>query len=436
MARVVVVGGGVAGLRCAGVLSEAGVDVVVMERDDRVGGRVRTDRHEGYLLDRGFQVLPTSYSEARSALDFGALDLHEFRSGALVRRGGEFRALHHPLRHPGQLFETLRGVPGTVGDRVRLAVWVVELLLRGEEAALGGDDRSSRERLLRRGFSEEIVDGLFRPFFGGVFLESDLRTAGSMLAFVLRTFAAGPAALPADGMEAIPRQLADALPDGTVRTGSRVTGLVPGGRGVRLEGGATETADAVVVATDPWTAADLIPTLDEPGRRSVTGLYFGADRAPVEDPLLVLNGEPEGPVNHLSVPSRVCPRYAPPGRELVSVTVLDDPPADDRELQAAVRRQLRDWFGGQVDRWRLLRVDRIRSALPAAPAGTIQGESSSPRVAPHLYVCGDHREHPSLEGALVSGRRAAQAVVRDRQESAATAAHPDGGHGGGRRHRA
>lgn len=413
MGRVIVVGGGVAGLRCANVVSDAGVDVVVLEGDDRVGGRVRTDRRDGYLLDRGFQVLPTSYPEARTCLDFDALDLHEFRSGALVRRDGDFRAIHHPLRHPGRLLETLRADVGTPGDRIRLAAWVAELLAGVEGATLRGRDVTARELLARRGFSDRIVEAFFRPFFGGVFLEPDLVTAGRMLAFVLRTFATGPAALPANGMEAIPRQLAGALPAGTVRTGSPVTGLSEGGGGVRLPDGRTAAADAVVVATDPWTAAALVPTVEAPERRSVTGLHFGADRPPVDDPLLVLNGDRDGPVNHLSVQSRVCPRYAPRDRELISATVLAGAPRDDEQLEAAVRSQLRGWFGEEVDGWRLLRVDRIRSALPAAPPGTIDGAGRSPRVAPGLYVCGDHREHPSLEGALVSGRKAAEAALAD-----------------------
>ena len=411
MGRVTVVGAGVAGLRCAGVLAEAGVEVVLLEAGDRVGGRVKTDRRDGYLLDRGFQVLPTAYEEARSCLEYDELDLHAFRSGALVRRDGEFRAVHHPLRHPGGIPETLRSGIGSVGDRIRIALWAGRLLVGSSEAAWNGSELTSRELLRRKGFSDRMVEGFFRPFFGGIFLEPDLVTSGGMMGFVLRTFAAGPAALPAEGMEAIPRQLARRLPAGAIRTGREVVELSAAGDGVRLRDGQRAEADAVVVAADPWTAARLVPGLEAPERRSVTGLYFGADAPPVEEPLLVLNGEGTGPINHLSVQSRVCPRYAPPGRELISVTVLRGAPAGARELEAAVRRQLREWFGAAVDGWRLLGMDRIRSALPGAPAGAVGGEASPSRVGFGLYVCGDHREHPSLEGALVSGRRAAEAVL-------------------------
>lgn len=413
MSRVVVVGGGVAGLRCAVVLAERGADVVLLEREDRVGGRVRTDRVQGFLLDRGFQVLPTAYREAGACLDFDALELHRFRSGALVRLGGSFHALRDPVRHPRGILETLRSPVGTLGDRMRLALWASRLLVGGADAVWKAREQTSAARLVDLGFGEGIVESFFRPFFGGIFLERDLETSSRMLEFVLRTFASGRAALPAVGMEAIPRQMASGLPDGAVQTGVEVTGVDPDGRGVEAREGRRVDADAVVVAADPWTASRLLPGIEAPGRRSVAGLYFEAHVPPVEEPLLVLNGEGTGPVNHLSVQSLVCPRYAPPGRELISVTVLREPPGTDAELQDAVRRQLRGWFGGQVDRWRLLRIDRLPAALPGAAPDEGGVRRREVRVKPRLYVCGDHREHPSLEGALVSGRRAAEAALED-----------------------
>jgi len=408
-----VVGAGVAGLRCAQVLAEAGVDVVLLERENRVGGRVKTDRKEGFLLDRGFQVLPTAYREARACLDFEDLTLHRFRSGALVRLGGSFHALHAPLRHPGRIIETARSHVGSPGDGIRLGLWVARLLVRRAGAVWTAPEQTSAARLGRLGFSERIVESFFRPFFGGVFLERDLETSSRMLEFVLRTFASGPAALPATGMEAIPRQMVSGLPDGAVHTGVDVAAVDSGGRGVVTREGQRIDADAVVVAADPWTASRLLPAIEAPVRRSVAGLYFEADAPPLDEPLLVLNGEGTGPVNHLSVQSRVCSRYAPPGRELISVTVLREPPGSDDELEGRVRRQLRGWFGEEVRRWRLLRVDRLPAALPGTAPHEGGAERRRVRLGRGLYVCGDHREHPSLEGALVSGRRAAAAALED-----------------------
>lgn len=413
MGRVVVIGAGVSGLRCAGVLHEAGREVLLLEREDRVGGRVRTDRRDGFLLDRGFQVLPTGYREARACLDFDGLDLHPFRSGALVRADGGFHALHHPLRHPSRAWESLTAPVGSLADRVRLGWWAARLLAGGPEAAWRGPAETARSRLRRLGFSSEMVGRFLRPFFAGIFLERDLVTSARMMSFVLASFARGPAALPAAGMEAIPRQLAARLPEGAVRTGAPVAAVDPDGTGVELDGGGRLRADAVVVAVDPWSASRLLPDRSPPEARGVTGLYFAADRAPVAEPLLVLNGEAAGPVNHLAVLSRVCPTYAPPGLELIAANVVEGADREDEELESAARTQLRGWFGSVVERWRCLRVDRRRRALPVVEPRPGGADERPLRLGHALYQCGDAREHPSLEGALVSGRRAAEALLAE-----------------------
>ena len=126
--------------------------------------------------------------------------------------------------------------------------------------------------------------------------------------------------------------------------------------------------------------------------------------------MLVLDGERGGPVNNLCVPSDVAPSYAPPGAALVSATVLGIPQADDASLRRAVIGQLRDWFGAQVDDWRHLRTYRIPYALPALTTEAFTGPERPVRLRPGLFVCGDHRDTPSIQGAMVSGRRAAAAV--------------------------
>lgn len=419
MSRVVVVGGGVAGLRCAGRLERDVDEVVLLERDDRVGGRVRTDRRDGFLLDRGFQVLPTAYQEARSCLDLPALDLRPFRSGALVRAGGKFHRLHHPLRHPGDLAETLFSPLATPADKLRLAAWMAGLLLRPREAAGEGPTESARRKLRRMGFSAPFVERVLAPFLAGIFLDAELETSARFMDFVLRTFASGPAALPAGGMEAIPRQLAAVLTEGVMRTGVEVVAVDAdaGVPAVRLADGSRVEADAVVVATDPWSAARLLQELSPPGRRSVTGFQYGADGAPVEEPILVLNGTGEGPVNHLAVPSRAAPTYAPEGRELISVSVVGTSARRTPELEATVRAQMAGWFGPAVERWELLQVDRLPGALPALEAGESSGSDPSPRVRPGVYVCGDHCQERSLDGALRSGTRAAGAVLEELQRA-------------------
>ncbi len=381
---VAIVGAGAAGLACGKALRAHGLDVLVLERDDDVGGRVRTDLVEGFRLDRGFQVLPTSYPEAHRALDYDRLRLGYFASGAVVRVDGRFRKVADPRRSPVRAIRALAAGVVSAGD----AAAVVQLMRSREETTIAEAFRTAR-------LSDAARAALLTPFLRGITLDPELRTSSAFLRFVLRSFADGPAALPAEGMQAIPAQLAEGL---DVRTGVRVKAVGPGS--VTLEDGSSVDASAVVVAT-----AGLLDDAPD-GWNDVSCVYFAAPRSPVDGPWLVL-GEADGPVNNLCVPSEAAPSYAPDGMALVSATVLGGGPVD----LEAVTGQLRGWFGRAVARWTHLSTVEVRQALPRCPVGFTA--AVSPRLANGLYACGDHREHPSLNGALRSGRRAADAVIAD-----------------------
>jgi phytoene dehydrogenase-like protein len=407
MPDVVVVGAGLSGLCCARELRAAGLDVLVVERSDAPGGRVRTDVVDGFQLDRGFQVLLTAYPEARRVLDYERLGLRAFESGALIRRDGGFTRLADPRRHPVKALEGL-GAPGSLLDKLRVVRLRRRLSRHSLNELLTAPQVTTAEALRREGFSGDFVDAFFRPFLGGIFLDASLETSSRLFAFVFKLFSEGEAALPAAGMQAIPRQLADGLPEGAVRYGATVESAAPGE--VVLAGGERLTARSVVVAADGPEAARLTGALEAPAPRAVTTLHYAAGRSPVGEPLLVLNGEGRGPVNDLCVPSDVAPSYAPPGAALVSATVLGIPALTDGRLDAAVREQLRGWFGTQVQGWRLLRALRIPFALPAQPPAAVSPVERPVRLQDGLFVCGDHRGTASIQGAMVSGRRAAAAV--------------------------
>jgi phytoene dehydrogenase-like protein len=404
---VVVVGAGLAGLACALHLSEAGLPVQLLEASDGVGGRVRTDMVGGFRLDRGFQVLLTAYPETRRVLDYAALDLRPFLPGALVRREGRFHELSDPWRRPARLLSTLLSDVGTLTDRLRMARYRARVRAGGLSALFERPEATALERLRGEGFSEPMIDAFFRPFFGGVLLDRGLSASSRMLDFVFRMMAEGDVALPAEGMGAIPKQMADRLPEGTVRLGARVASVSP--REVRLDSGETVAARAVVVATEGPEAARLTGQLPAPGSRSVTALYFAAERAPIGEPILILDGDGGGPVNNLCVPSQVAPSYAPVGAALVSASVLEEPENPDT-LEPAVRAQLTGWFGEQVARWRLLRTYRIPHAQPDQTPPALEPAERPVELGDRLFVCGDHRDTASLHGALVSGRRAAEAA--------------------------
>ncbi len=408
--RVIIVGAGLAGLACAIRLQQAGHEVVVLEASDGVGGRVRTDLVEGFQLDRGFQVLLTAYPETRRMLDAAALDLRAFLPGARVHRAGRFHELSDPWRRPDRAWRTLTAGVGRLADRLRMAGFRHEVGRGTIEELFRRPEVSAVARLRRAGFTEQMIDAFFRPFFGGVLLDRSLATSSRMLEFVFRMMAEGEVALPSRGMGAISDQLAARLHEGTIQLDTLVVSA--SSTLVEIEDRASIKADAVVIATEGPEAARLTG-LSAPASRSVTCVYFAAARAPFADPILVLDGDGEGPVNNICFPTNVAPTYAPPGATLVSASVLDDAPVYDgaETLIAAVREQMESWFGAEVRTWRHLRSYRIAHAQPAQPPGALDPIERPVRLKSGVFVCGDHRDTATLHGAMLSGRRAAEAVL-------------------------
>ncbi|MCE3235134.1 MAG: oxidoreductase, FAD-binding protein [Vampirovibrio sp.] len=411
---VVIVGAGVAGLSAAKILGAHGVSCLVLEASDQVGGRIRTDDYEGFQLDYGFQVFLPAYPEARKLLNYDALDLHAFFNGSLVWMGRDngFQKVADPWRHPAEGVQSMYNKVGTLKDKLKVAELRQRLLAQDSRDYWSQPEIPTETYLIQQGFSQNMIDTFFRPFLAGIFLEPDLQTSSRFFEFVFRMFSIGGAALPARGMRAIPEQLASELPSGAVRLESRVSDIEAGS--VRLENGEIVSAKAVLIATDAKEVRELLPSIAPRAFNAVHCLYFAAPQPPVEGPILVLNGSMDPLINNLCVPSTVAPTYAPEGQSLVSVSVLGhNAAAAGNALAQAVQEQLKNWFGQPVNDWRLLKHYAIPAALPrlTVPDDSLQTKPS--RLAEGLYLCGDYLDTPSINGAMASGRRAAEAVLQD-----------------------
>jgi len=400
---VVVVGAGLAGLTAAATLSRAGLDVIVVEASDDVGGRVRTDRVEGLLLDRGFQLLNPAYPAVRRLLDLAALRLRPFEAGVVVANDGRRSVLADPRRSPRHLAASALA-PGSPREKLALVRWALAVGYGDARRLISAPDEPLATTLQRRGIDGPIGRGVVGPFLAGVLAEDGGESSRRFVELVIRSFVRGTPALPTEGMQAIPRQLRARLPADTVHL--RVRAFRVTGHLVTTDAGAV-AARAVVLAADPRSAVELaglpaVPT------RSLTTYYHLAASPPTRSRMLHLDADHRGPVINSAVVSNVVPSYAGDRGALVATTVLGN--RDDPQTECAVRAQLRLLYGGDPQAWDHVATYAIPEALPAMlPALDV---AQPVDLGDGLFVAGDHRDTASLQGALVSGRRAARAVLQ------------------------
>ncbi len=412
---VLIIGAGLAGLACAKRLHELGFEFLLVEASNTVGGRLKTDQYKGFLLDHGFQVLQTAYPEAQRVLKYHLLSLQPFDHGAQIQtHSGVVKRLYDPWRNPIAALQNAFSGIGTVDDKLLIGQLRKDLTSISVEAIYEKPDQTTYQYLASYGFSTQMIEGFLRPWFYGIFFEPDLNTSAKYFMFLFKMFAEGDASLPAAGMAAIPAQLLEDLPPQSVLLNTRVESISE--NKVVLANKHTLHGRAVVVAVEGSQAAGLTgfeAQVPVPVSRSVACIYFDAPVLNLHTKSLMLNGSGDGIISNLAPISGIAPTYAPPGRNLVSVSIVAPEGIDDPDLENTVRKELENVFNQDCMTWQHLKTYRIRHAVPAQPPGSIQGPGRRLLELPNgVIVAGDHRESASIHGALLSGRLAADRIAK------------------------
>jgi phytoene dehydrogenase-like protein len=408
-AEVVVVGAGLAGLSAATRLASAGCDVHVLEATEHAGGRLATDRIDGFLVDRGFQVLNTGYPRVAADLDLAALDLGYFWRGAVVRAGGRPHRVVDPRRHPGTVAATLAAPIGSLPAKAAVAAFSARAGYAPVRQLLQAPETTAEEALLAARVGRTALERFFRPFLAGVLLESGLATSSRYLDLLWRSFARGDIGLPAAGMQAVGEQLAARVGEGRVHLATPVHAVRSGA--VDTDAGPVHAA-AVVVATDPGTASALLPAVQADAPRQVTTHLHVLPASPWDAPLVVL-GEPGDRVVNSVVLTDAQPAYSPDGRALVASSTLAPTRA------AEVRDEVARLHGVAAADLAHLSTVTVPGAQPAAVPPLRLRQPVA--LGDGVFVCGDHRDTPSIQGAMASGRRTARAVLRELRPATLTA---------------
>ena len=400
-----VVGAGLAGLTAAKVLSQSGREVLLLEKSDGVGGRVRTDQYKDFLLDRGFQVLLTAYPELPKHLNLSLLRLHSFESGATIFSDGHFSKVGDPFRNVSSIMST--AFTKTIGmqDKIKLLKLRNSLIGRKKIYFQQKDDKRILETFEELGFTSKAINSFFKPLVGGIQLDPSLSGSTRLCFLVLKMLFIGDAAIPSRGMGAISEQLSKQINESGIRLTSPVDNVE--GKKVILESGESFLPSNLIIATEGPATAKLLGQ-ESPLSRSVSCIYFSAPQAPSSSKAILLNGEKNGPALNVAIMSNISPSYSKNGKALIAVAIPNTIKPDSMEN---VLIQMRKWFGDSVDSWEHIKTYSIEHGQPDLRPGDPFRKSI--KNSEGVYICGDHRDTPSIQGALVSGRRAAEICLKN-----------------------
>lgn len=401
--KIYIIGAGISGLIAAINLERAGYRPVILEKDKTVGGRVQTDIVDGHQLDRGFQVLLEAYPKAQAYLDYDALKLQALSAGAALYEHGKAEYFGDPLRDSKYLVPLITSSAGTLSDKWK--IYQLNKKLKGEslEAIFQKEETTTLNYLKGYGFSDQIIQSFFRPFFSGIFLEPELSTSSRMFEYVYKLFGQGRAMIPKSGIGAISQQLVGQLSKTEIRLSCSVdkihAGIISLNNGEQLE------SDFTIITTNPkGILSNYASSLEW---KSCDNLYFQTPERTIKDPVIGLNRHQDSFVNNIFYPSSIENTNRGEG-ELLSVSVVRPHDLNQNDLVAKVKAELGEIFG--ISQAKFLKHYSIPMALPNLKDLQYSRQSRESLLTNHIAIAGDHQLNGSLNAAMISGENAAKAA--------------------------
>lgn len=409
--KIAIIGSGISGLIAALRLEKDGYSPIIYEKSDRAGGRVKTDVIDGYQLDHGFQVLLDAYPKAQEYLDYNALELQKFLPGTQIFNQGKSTVLGDPLRSLQLLLPTLFSKIGSFSDKYRILKLNFAVKKKTCEEIFNEEETTTLPFLKSKGFSNEIIEQFFKPFFSGIFLEPNLETSSRMFQFIYKMFGTGNAVLPKAGIEAIPKQLKHQLKRTTIKFNTVVESVTD--NGIRFTDGQEIQPDYIIIATD---ASPLVPNLrkQQLSWHSSDTLYFTTKTKEIQKPLIGLIADKEALINNIFYHTSIA-TDSKGTEELLSVTVVKEHQFSEYELIQKVKEDLITFCGITTERY--LKHYSIKMALPQLNNLRYSLMPSETRLTERIFLAGDYLLNGSLNAAMISGEMAAIGVIQTIEKS-------------------
>ncbi|WP_343764431.1 FAD-dependent oxidoreductase [Gangjinia marincola] len=404
--KIHIIGAGVSGLIAARVLENHGYAPTILEASDRVGGRVKTEHEDGFVLDHGFQVLLTAYPKAKEYLDFEALKLEKFLPGAVIFGEGSKQTIGDPLRNLSLLFPTILASVGTISDKLKVLKLNIQLKKKSLEEIFDSPEKTTYDYLNEKGFSKGMIEQFFKPFFSGIFLEPNLETSSRMFEFVYKMFGEGYAAVPHDGIEAISQQLKAQLKQTTFKFNTAVRDVQDDE--IKLVNGTNINSHFSIIATE---ASSLVSNLSnqQTSWKGCDSLYFEVENKVLDKPVIGLISAPEALINNLNYPKQAGATH------LLSVTVVKDHALSIEDLKIKVVQELKQYCGISVKRF--IKHYMIKKGLPKLTNLQYSIDPTETQLKEQVFLAGDILLNGSLNAAMIAGEAAAMGVIKNIEEN-------------------